>query len=256
MVHINEKVIPRKLNKTMYANDFKCKNLWNSKSYQVGQIGADGNVNPAIDSWGSSFIEVNPSTTYTFRMTASAYQQRLLCTYASDGTLIARVYQEFTDDTDTYTFTTPSNCNKVGISWRIDLNSSNKQLELGSSATSYTPYKDFSGEIYSTEEIVVGKWIDGKPLYRKVLIFPNGTGSTVPVYYNLSSDFGINNVSEIFMVHPSFYMLDDLRVPFNYHDGTKYEIQVSGSTLVVSVGYSQIASSRMVITLEYTKTTD
>lgn len=110
-------------------------------------------------------------------------------------------------------------------------------------------------EIYSTSEIRIGTWIGGEPLYRKVLIFPNGTGTTSNVVYSLSN-YGINNVNEIFIVHPSYYMLDDLRIPFNYNDGTKYELQVSPLYLNVTLGYSQIANNKMVITLEYTKTTD
>lgn len=31
-----------------------------------------------------------------------------------------------------------------------------------------------SGEVYSTEEVRIGTWIDGKPLYRKVFSFPGG----------------------------------------------------------------------------------
>lgn len=31
-----------------------------------------------------------------------------------------------------------------------------------------------SGEVYSTEETRIGTWIDGKPLYRKVISFPEG----------------------------------------------------------------------------------
>lgn len=108
---------------------------------------------------------------------------------------------------------------------------------------------------YSTDEIVVGEWIDGKPLYRTTIVLPNGTGQTTQKDFTLS-DYGITNVDEIFIVHPSYYRNVNQNIPFNFYDGSTYEVFVSPTTLSVLVTYSPIASNRMVITLEYTKTTD
>ena len=109
-------------------------------------------------------------------------------------------------------------------------------------------------ETYSTNEIKVGTWL-GKPLYRKVLIFPNGTGQTTLQTYTLS-DYGITNVDEIFIVQPSYYMLSGRTYPFQYNDGTAYECNVGTTQLRILLGYADIANSKFVITLEYTKTTD
>ena len=43
--------------------------------------------------------------------------------------------------------------------------------------------KSSTYDVYSTNETVVGKWIDGKPIYRKVVI--------------LSSDEGITNTGKV-----------------------------------------------------------
>ena len=107
---------------------------------------------------------------------------------------------------------------------------------------------------YSTDEIRVGTWL-GKPLYRKVLIFPNGTGQTTIKTYTLS-DYGITNVNEIFIAKPSYYSLYSATYPFQYNDGTAYECNVTPTQLRILLGYDQIANSKFVITLEYTKTTD
>ena len=56
-------------------------------------------------------------------------------------------------------------------------------------------------EIYSTEEKVVGTWIDGKPIYRKVVQY--NKPSTGELNINLS-DFGITNVENIWLNHNSF----------------------------------------------------
>ena len=110
-------------------------------------------------------------------------------------------------------------------------------------------------ETYSTDEIRVGTWIDGKPLYRIVLQFPNGTQSTDLVNYTLSN-YGITNVDTIFIVHPSYYSFGNATFPFQYNDGNAFACNVNPTILAVKLGYNQIANSPFLITLEYTKTTD
>lgn len=111
---------------------------------------------------------------------------------------------------------------------------------------------------YSTEEQVIGKWISGKPLYRKVLVFPNGVETVTTnegIVYPLSN-FGINDVDDIYIGSPSFYTHLSYRIPFNYYDGNEYQVQASSSELLIVCTYDGIANRRMLITLEYTKTTD
>lgn len=50
------------------------------------------------------------------------------------------------------------------------------------------------GEIYSTDETRIGTWIDGKPLYRKAIVF-----SGVHVYTSFSSLFTIEDNVETFI---------------------------------------------------------
>ena len=109
---------------------------------------------------------------------------------------------------------------------------------------------------YSTDEKVVGTWIDGKPLYRKTIVFPNGnSGTLTPVTYTLSN-YNISNVDNIFVVHPSYYSMGDRHYPFQYNDGTDFACNVSTTTLNITLGYAPISNSEFVITLEYTKTTN
>ena len=108
---------------------------------------------------------------------------------------------------------------------------------------------------YSTEEQRVGTWINGKPLYRKVIILENGTNTTNTVTYALSN-YNIKDVEEIFVVHPSYYSAGTYTYPFSYYDGNKFMIQVSPTDFKITVSYSNIAKNKMLITLEYTKTTD
>ncbi|MEE1282790.1 MAG: hypothetical protein UHK60_11185 [Acutalibacteraceae bacterium] len=110
-------------------------------------------------------------------------------------------------------------------------------------------------DIYSTEELKIGKWINNKHLYRRVIELPNGTGTNEEKHYALDS-LGINNVEEIYIGNPSFYTLDNQHYPFPYYDGNKFTIMVNPSTLKIQLQYEPISKARVVATLEYTKTTD
>lgn len=109
---------------------------------------------------------------------------------------------------------------------------------------------------YSTsEEIVIGTWIDGKPVYRKVIYLPNGTGQTTETTYTLS-DYGITNVSDIWLGSPSYYTANNNRWPFSYYDGNTFMASVNPTQLKITLSIQLFADSPILITLEYTKTTD
>lgn len=134
---------------------------------------------------------------------------------------------------------------------------SNLQIEEGTTASTYSPYQNLTGEEnYSTNEIRIGTWM-GKPLYRKTLYFASNGGGTSEVSYTLSN-YGIINVDTIFITHPSFYSNNSngYRHPFQYYDGNKFSCGVNATSLNVTLGYVPISNSPFVITLEYTKTTD
>lgn len=107
--------------------------------------------------------------------------------------------------------------------------------------------------VYSTTEQVVGTFLD-KTLYRKVIILPNGTGQTTEKTYTLS-DLGITNVDEIYIAQPSYYSANNRRWPFNYYDGNTFMADVNPTTLYITLTLQLFATSRTVVTLEYTKTT-
>lgn len=98
--------------------------------------------------------------------------------------------------------------------------------------------------VYSTEEQVIGKWIDGKTLYRKVLSFNGESGDT---WHNISH--GISNVDRIFIKYASFnYNSEELIIP---NDVVK---EIKASLNYVSY-FGNVPFATTVI-LEYTKSTD
>lgn len=105
---------------------------------------------------------------------------------------------------------------------------------------------------YSTDEIRIGTWIDGKPIYRKV--FDRGT-SIESFAHNISniSNIWINNDYSV-RIHTSGNC-----IPLNGGTSSASLITscyVNSTTVTINVFDSSISPSQVYVTLEYTKTTD
>ena len=102
---------------------------------------------------------------------------------------------------------------------------------------------------YSTEEKIVGKWIDGKPLYQKTVIYDiTSTDDFISIPLNLESpdfiilyDFTLNN-GNTFYGHAE---------PYRYYR----IIDKSSFYLKLSIK-NWIFGTTAYITIRYTKTTD
>ena len=69
-------------------------------------------------------------------------------------------------------------CNRdgSGFSSGAYIDYTNFQLEEGSTATAYTPYQNLdSQDIYTRGEQLIGTWIDGSNVYRKVITYTNSS---------------------------------------------------------------------------------
>lgn len=101
---------------------------------------------------------------------------------------------------------------------------------------------------YSTSEKIIGTWIDGKPLYQICYetTFNNGQILTLPstvipkkfdayLYYNDTSA-QVN--------------------PFYYDANNQWTIWIDNSVIMGHTGYSAYNGRNIIITLQYTKTTD
>ena len=109
---------------------------------------------------------------------------------------------------------------------------------------------------YSTDEKVIGKWINGKPLYGKTITFTDfeRTGSDTYKEHNIPNiDLVFIDFSKSFGTQPS-----GESVVGNYAYNTVYSFQINGANknaILYSVG-SSIAMSSITVTLNLTKTTD
>lgn len=230
---------------------------------------SQGVINFTANSWRgiiSDFIKVENGDTFTLNATytADSYFYRIA------GYDENKTFKSFFDDF--YTF--PHNINVPnGVSYiKIHLergaeagsiNISSLQLEKGSTATPYTPYlnmqeleKNSIINNYSTGEQVIGKWIDGRNVYRKVYHITSGFTS------NMNIPTGITNFGQPikaygwvnalgFKVIGGGYIQDASWPRFStivYQVGTNIELQL-GDWIVEN-------ASDMMLVLEYTKTTD
>ena len=105
---------------------------------------------------------------------------------------------------------------------------------------------------YSTEEQVVGTWIDGKPLYEKTIdlgyLPDNGTKQ---VNHNISNLRFVTNINGF------AYSTTILPLPNIHPNGIQYAVSVgiTATTINISTGTDR-SSFYGYLTLQYTKTTD
>lgn len=220
----------------------------------------------------SNKIQVKPNTEYTYNIGTYTWAQVVI--YDASGNELETIGGH-SETLKNINFTTQSNASYIktlffsgtypAVLSNIDF--TQIKLNYGSVATTKNYvipnikvnnnglYETIANKnIYSSGEVVIGEYM-GKPLYRKVIVLPNGTGQTTEKAYNLS-DFGIYNVQEIYIANGSYYSLDNFKYPLNYYDGNSFIAFVSPILLKVILGYLPIANSKTVIVLEYTKTTD
>lgn len=164
------------------------------------------------------FMRVKPNQTYTFTLeettddTSAGYWFGIgAYSSNSESSFISIPFRD-ASSTKNVTFETPSGTNYIRISGRYFAGATKLQLVDGSTVLPYEPYVDkkiytlndngvyeefydeTNKEIYSTSEKRIGTWIDGKPLYRKVVqgTLPNCVTNGTYVYSNINIGSNIN----------------------------------------------------------------
>lgn len=117
--------------------------------------------------------------------------------------------------------------------------------------------------VYSTEEQVVGKWINNKPLYRKTFVQPFTVASGAVTITAITH--GIGNIENIWVGNESYYLdASGNSYAINYCDVTSASsgkrIKTFASSAAVSISISEgifsDGNGNANITLYYTKSTD
>lgn len=110
---------------------------------------------------------------------------------------------------------------------------------------------------YSFDESKVGTWVDGKPLYRKMIQFGAlQSGNTVVSH-------GIEDLSHIHLNLSASYFIDTKHPEYNASYAMPYEIfadrlYVNKTDIAIFSNASSLESDRYIayVCVEYTKTTD
>ena len=110
------------------------------------------------------------------------------------------------------------------------------------------------GDLYSTDEKMIGVWIDGKPLYQKTVdcgALPNNNTKTVN--HNISDIDVIVHYYGIAQNGDTFFTL-----PYVHKStvGAQVSVVALKSEVQIQTGSDRSAFTKSYVTLQYTKTTD
>ena len=113
--------------------------------------------------------------------------------------------------------------------------------------------KSSANDIYSTNETVIGTWIDGKPLYRKSFNYTVTTGDI------FVADLSSLNIDTVCYMYGTFKDGSSIieSIPFYLH--SQYTIapfyNLKDKSLRLTANIANLTGTGVVI-IEYTKTTD
>ena len=255
----------------------KGKNLIDKGYLRTGvyKLGDGTYVDGADSCCTKNFIEINNSKNYVLSWSSPSNSQLVYVLYYDENkNYLGNSSTQFSNGSLTLNnYVNYSDAKYVNLRFDATLSSlTNLQLEQSEIATPYEPftrkihtkndngvyeefYNETNREIYSLAEQKIGTWIDGKPLYRKVVDFgylPNATtklvstgASNVDIVTNLRG-IGISNYGSLSIPLADTSALTN-QVAL-WYDKTTNQIQIkSGVDRSSFYGY---------VTIEYTKTTD
>lgn len=107
---------------------------------------------------------------------------------------------------------------------------------------------------YSTKEKIVGKWIDGKPIYRKVINtaeLPNNSGKKI--------DHNISNIDNILSTKGWAFRSTDnifLNLPSATYDSAAISCYADKKSIIIITYTDRSTFTVSYVIVEYTKTTD
>lgn len=111
-------------------------------------------------------------------------------------------------------------------------------------------------DLYSADEKIIGRWIDGKPIYQKTVSLGNLPNKTTKdVAHSISNLADIVSVSAV-RKHPGDSIFSEL--PYVHDTTVNYQIGIAIDTTNITIYSRNTDSSPFIgyVTLQYTKTTD
>ena len=220
----------------------------------------------------TSFIGVLPNINYTISGLIAA-QWLVVCGYDINKNFVALLLPSTGSSGISWTFKVPSNVAYIRCGFSgFKSSETDIQIELGDTATPYEPftrkihikndngvyeefYDETNREMYSTGEQKIGTWIDGKPLYRKVITMgalPNAAAKYTP--------HGIQNLGTVVSLKGMAQSKEtNSRIVLPCPDTTpQYTVQLfaSPTNIVLNTAFDQSKFNESFAIIEYTKITD
>lgn len=110
---------------------------------------------------------------------------------------------------------------------------------------------------YSTEEQVVGTWIDGKPIYRKIVQFTIGAINTANQHsLGLTAETIVGWKGYFKNNDNQYWPIDNFYTDSNGTNGIWVFVDAKNGILYEQHNYSYPNGKKAFITIDYTKTTD
>ena len=111
---------------------------------------------------------------------------------------------------------------------------------------------------YSTQETVIGEWIDGKPLYQKTVVVATPTATTTGTYVSTTPSHGITNANMVFIKEAFIKDSANIcrRLPYVLNGGAQIKVSAGLTALQCVNGITDYNNTSMIVTLQYTKSTD
>ena len=125
-----------------------------------------------------------------------------------------------------------------------------------------TNYDVISPEIYSLDEQVIGKWVDGKPLYQKTLYYDSTqytVGQTTTLAHNISNVKMIMFKDAVVYrsMDQNYQMIPDVDAEMEHWGiGIRNMNSTTFGLWIGDMNSYQMTYDYMYITFKYTKTTD
>lgn len=255
----------------LVVDSIRTKNMFGNYTIINGWIYGTGMRVNETNGNRMAFVKCEPNTTYTISRSVLTGTFRvgdytsipIMTSSNVDYTLPKAIIED--NNATSITYTTSSTAQYLIVHYgTIEDTTLNEslttiQVEKGTTATTYSPYQDLENqEIYSTNEVKIGTWVDGKPLYRKVFNFTTTSSAYTFTTYNT----GLTNVG-ISFIDGGYIDNNGVRTPLNIariHSNQIYNndynwFRMTAGNINYEVGNSQ-ASADAYVFVCYTKTTD
>lgn len=205
-----------------------------------------------------NFIKVKANTQYIFSNNGEGVGMNVFM-YDKD-----KNYLYYESPGSGQSFSTSQSTRYINF-FRSNDNADKIQLEEGQTINPYVPYLNLEEamqkeEIYSTSEVRIGTWIDGKPLYRKVITLQN-------IDLGSANEYAIHDISNydvIFVPKYFIYNATDINgIRLKMVESTCYEVSANSYMHILAFQNNLLYQSNMwkyieygYVVIEYTKTTD